>query len=150
MLAGKLHRKFGLKPSSTMAMASIRDACLAFADRRAAARKSAALISVRVIAIPAISPPRIDLTPSIHRMSPKGIPLVESAFSAVGIRRREACRPVTRRLDIIPHGIECGIPGCLFVQSQNKGTRWRLVKSCKGCPRKPTTRSLCPFDTSRL
>jgi NAD+ synthase len=62
-----------------MAIARMRDPCLAFADRLAAARKSAALISVRAIATPAISSfPESMLTASIHRTGRKGIPLGES------------------------------------------------------------------------
>ena len=70
-----------LKPSSTIAMARMRDACLAFADRLAAARKSAALISMRVIETPAISRPRESMqAASIHITVPKGTPLTSQDF----------------------------------------------------------------------
>src|SRR5262245_17144375 len=76
-----------LKSSSTMAMARMRDACLASLHRLAAPRKSAALISFRVIATAAISAPRESmLTASIHRTGPKGTPLGESRLWAPGIR----------------------------------------------------------------
>src|SRR5664279_733071 len=80
-----------LKPSSTIAMARMRAACLASPDRLAAARKSAALISIRVIATPAISRPRESMqTTSIHITGPKGIPLGESRLLADGIIAIEA------------------------------------------------------------
>ena len=68
-------------------MARMRDACLASPACLAAVRKSAALISVRVIATSAISPyPRESMqTASIHKTGPKGIPLAESGIWAVGI-----------------------------------------------------------------
>ena len=57
-----------------MAMARMRDACLASSDCLAAARKSAALISIRVIATPAISTPEFNADASIYKMGRKGIP----------------------------------------------------------------------------
>ena len=75
----KPRRILAAETMSTIAMARMRDACLASADRLAAARKSTALISIRVIATPAISRPRESMqTTSIHITGPKGIPLGES------------------------------------------------------------------------
>ncbi|MGB7917036.1 MAG: hypothetical protein WCF79_17355 [Rhodomicrobium sp.] len=56
----KPRRLLAAKAIEHLAVARMRDACLALVDCFAAARKSAALISVRVIETPTISTPRIN------------------------------------------------------------------------------------------
>ena len=80
-------------------MARMRDACLAFADRLAAARKSAALISMRVIETPAISRPRESMqAASIHITVPKGIPLTSQDFGLLVLGLVAPIETVPRKL----------------------------------------------------
>src|SRR3974390_1945610 len=68
-----------------MAIARMRDPCLAFADRLAGARQSASLISVRVIVTPAISTPANHADSIDSQNGAHGNPPGESRLWAAGM-----------------------------------------------------------------
>jgi hypothetical protein len=81
----KPRRPLAAKAIEHLAIARMRDACLALVDCFAAARKSAALISVRVIETPTISTPRINTDAIDSQNEAEGNPSPRVITLGVGI-----------------------------------------------------------------